>query len=225
MSSSPAQRRVVLVDDADNVLGEESVLESHLGPGKRHRAFTAVVLDSSGRILAGERADAKLLWPGHWDVTVASHPHPGEGYVAAGERRLSEELGATCPLTWAGRFAYDVPYADVGSENELCATLVGRLGPSAEPEPAPDEISRVRAWTAPDLLEELEQRSARYCPWLFLALLSIIRHADQLGPELREPLAPLLLAEADQRIRRALDPHFSGGEWTLVDAVGISEPQ
>lgn len=216
MSVPPLQRRVVLVDDDDNVLGEDSVLETHLGAGKRHRAFTAIVLDEQGRVIVAERAPDKLLWPGHWDATVASHPRPGEGYEDAGRRRLDEELGTSCPLVWCGRFAYDLPYGAVGSENEVCATLVGRLAPGARIAVDPAEVSALETPSVAELVERLEREPARYCPWLFPALLLVIAHADQLG-DLAEPLAPLLRAGVEARLRAALEVHFRTGGWTLVD--------
>jgi len=219
MTSESDQRRVVLVDGQDNALGVEGVLASHLLPGRKHRAFTAVVFDAAGRVLLAKRAAAKLLWPGYWDATVASHPRPESSYETEGERRLTEEIGVSCPLSYCGRFDYDLTFLDVGIESEVCATLVGRLADGSELAPDANEVADVRWLSLPDLIAELESSPEPYCPWLFLALVCIARNATLVPTQLRPALAPLFNAAIETRLRAALDAHFTSGSWRMLDSA------
>ena len=87
-----------------------------------HRAFTALLFDIDGRLVLTKRAKEKMLWPGDWDGTFASHPRESEGYVSSGERRMPEELGISGKLDYFHKFEYHVSYKDVGSENEICSS-------------------------------------------------------------------------------------------------------
>ncbi len=60
--------------------------------------------------------------------TVASHPRESETYVSSAERRMPEEIGINCKMNYVNKFEYHVPYKNVGSENEICGTLIGTVG-------------------------------------------------------------------------------------------------
>ena len=91
---------VILVDENDNPIGTEEKVKCHLPNGKLHRAFTALLFDKDGRLVLTKRAKEKMLWPGDWDGTFASHPRESEGYVSSGERRMPEELGINGKLDY-----------------------------------------------------------------------------------------------------------------------------
>ena len=74
---------VILVDGNDNPIGKEEKVKCHLPDGKLHRAFTALIFNKDGKLLLTKRSDSKMLWPGDWDGTVASHPREGETYVSS----------------------------------------------------------------------------------------------------------------------------------------------
>ena len=213
-----AQRRVVLVDGADRELGESEILDAHVLPGTKHRAFTALLFREDGALLLARRAAGKFLWAGHWDGTVASHPMPGEGYAAAGERRMPEELGIECALSEHGRFDYHMPYGEVGAENEVCATLVGLLPQDVELRPVAGEISEVRWITCEQMLAELSVAGSGYCPWLALALLCLAQERASLSPEQEVWLGPWCDAtsRAREAIEASLRADFPDQEWHLL---------
>ena len=64
---------VILVDEADNVIGEMEKMEAHK-KGVLHRAFSVFVLDSNNRLLLQQRALGKYHSPGLWTNTCCSHP-------------------------------------------------------------------------------------------------------------------------------------------------------
>jgi isopentenyl-diphosphate delta-isomerase len=207
----------VLVDADDKPLGVEAVLACHLSPGRKHRAFSAVVMDDQGRVLLARRAAGKMLWHGSWDATVASHPRPGEGYVEAAERRVREELGVACELHLLGRFDYRVDFGDVGTEDEVCAALVGRLAPGTEPRPDAAEIDGLRVLSADALVAELSHRPEDYCPWTYLALLCAGVGEDGLPPDLASDLCRWREPALRGALRGGLLTHLSDDAWRLLD--------
>ena len=146
---------VILVDQNDNPIGTEEKVKCHLPNGKLHRAFTALLFDIDGRLVLTKRAKGKMLWPGDWDGTFASHPRESEGYVSSGERRMPEELGINGKLDYFHKFEYHVPYKDVGSENEICGTLVGVIDKNTELKEIEGEIDEIKWISAKELIAEI----------------------------------------------------------------------
>jgi isopentenyl-diphosphate Delta-isomerase len=161
---------VILVDQNDNPIGKEDKVKCHLPNGKLHRAFTALIFNGEGKLLLTKRSESKMLWPNDWDGTVASHPRESETYVSSAERRMPEEIGTTCKMNYINKFEYHVPYKNVGSENEICGTLIGTVDSLDKSSLINDEISEIK-WINPDELKnELEQNGDAYCPWMVIAL-------------------------------------------------------
>jgi len=161
---------VILVDENDNPIGKEEKVKCHLPNGKLHRAFTALIFNGEGKLLLTKRSESKMLWPNEWDGTVASHPRESETYVSSAERRMPEEIGIDCKVSYVNKFEYHVPYKDIGSENEICGTLIGAIDSFDKSSLIKDEISEIK-WISPDELKnELEQNRDAYCPWMAIAL-------------------------------------------------------
>jgi len=161
---------VILVDENDNPIGKEEKVKCHLPNGKLHRAFTAMIFNNEGKLLLTKRSEGKMLWPNDWDGTVASHPRESETYASSAERRMPEEIGISCKMNYVNKFEYHVPYKDVGSENEICGTLIGTIDSFDESSMIKDEISEIK-WINPDELKnELEHNRDVYCPWMVIAL-------------------------------------------------------
>jgi len=161
---------VILVDENDNPIGKEEKVKCHLPNGKLHRAFTALIFNNEGKLLLTKRSEGKMLWPNDWDGTVASHPRESETYVSSAERRMPEEIGIACKMNYVNKFEYHVPYKNIGSENEICGTLIGTVDGFDKSSLIKDEISEIK-WISPDELKnELEQNRDAYCPWMAIAL-------------------------------------------------------
>ena len=161
---------VILVDENDNPIGKEEKVKCHLPNGKLHRAFTALIFNNEGKLLLTKRSEGKMLWPNDWDGTVASHPRESETYASSAERRMPEEIGISCKMNYVNKFEYHVPYKDIGSENEICGTLIGTIDSFDESSMIKDEISEIK-WINPDELKnELEHNRNVYCPWMIIAL-------------------------------------------------------
>lgn len=163
---------VVLVDEMDNEIGLKDKIEAHLGEGDLHRAFTTLVFNNKGETLVAKRSAEKMLWPLFWDNACASHPLENEGYEAAGERRLSEELGFTCKLEIVDRFNYKEKYMDIGSENEVCTILIGEYDGDIHPIPA--EVAEVKWMTIKDLIKDMADNPDIYTVWFKIVLNRLI---------------------------------------------------
>ncbi len=169
-SGDRMEEYVVLVDQNDIQIGKEDKVKCHLPNGKLHRAFTALIFNGDGKLLLTKRSEGKMLWPNDWDGTVASHPRESETYVSSAERRMPEEIGISCKMNYVNKFEYHVPYKDIGSENEICGTLIGTVDSFDNSRMIKDEISEVK-WINPDELKnELERNKDVYCPWMVIAL-------------------------------------------------------
>ncbi len=169
-SGDRMEEYVILVDQNDNPIGKEEKVKCHLPNGKLHRAFSALIFNGEGKLLLTKRSESKMLWPNDWDGTVASHPRESETYVSSAERRMPEEIGIDCKVSYVNKFEYHVPYKDIGSENEICGTLIGAIDSFDKSSLRKDEISEIK-WISPDELKnELEQNRDVYCPWMVIAL-------------------------------------------------------
>jgi len=169
-SGDRMEEYVILVDQNDNPIGKEDKVKCHLPNGKLHRAFSALIFNGEGKLLLTKRSEGKMLWPNNWDGTVASHPRESETYVSSAERRMPEEIGIDCKVSYVNKFEYHVLYKDIGSENEICGTLIGAIDSFDKSSLIKDEISEIK-WISPDELKnELEQNRDVYCPWMVIAL-------------------------------------------------------
>ena|SRR3989344_799012 len=79
---------VVVVNEKDEVIGTMPKEEAHKD-GTLHRIAVTYVENGKGEILVQNRAD------GYVDHSSAGHVDPGESYLEAAKRELSEELGVS----------------------------------------------------------------------------------------------------------------------------------
>ena len=159
---------LLIVDKNDKIIGYKSKKDCHGIPGVLHRAFSVFVFNSKGELLLQKRSSQKPLWPGIWANTCCSHPRQDESYVKAGERRLKEEFGFSCSLKMVDKFQYRAPYKDVGSENEMCAILVGEYNGKIKANPK--EIADWKWVDIDKLQDDFGKNPGRYVPWLKIGL-------------------------------------------------------
>ena len=215
-SGEKMEEYVILVDQDDNPIGKEDKVKCHLPNGKLHRAFTALIFNGDGKLLLTKRSKGKMLWPNDWDGTVASHPRESETYVSSAERRIPEEIGISCKMNYVNKFEYHVPYKDIGSENEICGTLIGTVDNFDNSCMIKDEISEVK-WINPDELKnELEQNSDTYCPCMVIALYFL---ADS-DPNTLDKFNSLITKWASDDLKRvyenAIKHYIPDNNWRLV---------
>jgi len=212
-----AEEYLILVDAKDSQIGTEEKVKCHLPKGILHRAFTALLFDRNGRLILTRRAKEKMLWPNDWDGTVASHPRESETYVSSGERRMPEELGIQCKLDYLFKFEYHVPYKDVGSENEICGTLIGVVDESAQFRQIEGEIDEIKSVSAKELLSELKINPKIYCPWMIIALELLDKSEKQMLEKYENILSAWMNGEMHEAYQQAIKVHLPDGDWRLVE--------
>lgn len=159
---------VELVDATGDAIGSCSVAEAHQAPGRLHRAFSVMLLDSEGRMLLQRRAAVKTRFALRWANSCCGHPAPGQDLIEAAQARMTDELGigAGIDLNDVGSFVYQASDAATGRvEYEWDHVLLGTVT-DAELDPDPAEVAEY-AWVAPaDLKSAMDSDPDTYTPWL-----------------------------------------------------------
>jgi len=161
------QDYVIVVNASDEEMGREEKLQAHRLP-VLHRAFSVFVLDERGAMLVQRRADGKYHSAGLWSNACCGHPRPGEQVIEAGERRLREEMGITCPLVPAGTVSYSIDVGDGLREDEFNHVLFGSFSGDARPDPS--EVSSWRWMTPATVQEALRETPSPFTRWFPVVL-------------------------------------------------------
>lgn len=205
------------MDKNDNPIGLEEKTKCHLPNGKLHRAFTALLFDKEGKLVLTRRSPSKMLWPGDWDGTVASHPRKNETYISSAERRMPEEIGISCKFDYLFKFEYHVPYKNIGSENEICGTLLGLIENSSKFNLVEDEISEIK-WISPkQLMDELQKNPEIYCPWMIIALYLLPNSEKSMLSKYKSIISKWTNPEMVKSLEEAIRYHLKDNNWRLVN--------
>lgn len=171
---SSASEALILVDDQDREIGSELKSLCHEGQGILHRAFSIFIFNQAGELLLQQRSESKPLWPLFWSNTCCSHPRLGETMDIAVSRRLKQELGFDCELTYLYKFRYQAPYGEIGAEHEYCWVFFGYYDG-----PVDANSSEIENWRFVDIKsldQELESQPGRFTPWFKLEWAHIQQH-------------------------------------------------
>ncbi|HEX9876917.1 MAG TPA: isopentenyl-diphosphate Delta-isomerase [Gammaproteobacteria bacterium] len=163
---SDSAEELILVDEQDREIGAKSKGECHAGLGILHRAFSIFVFNSRNELLLQKRSSEKPLWPNYWSNTCCSHPRVGETMDQAVKRRLAQELGIDCPLTYLYKFKYNAKYGSLGSEREFCWVYYGHH--EGDLDVNLNEVADWRFVDVESLDAELAASADRFTPWLRL---------------------------------------------------------
>jgi isopentenyl-diphosphate Delta-isomerase len=171
---------VELVDAGGAPIGSMTVEEAHQAPGRRHRAFSVFLRDSSGRVLLQQRAAGKTRFPLRWANTCCGHPLPGETVSVAAARRLVEEVGVGgVELNEIGVYSYYAEDPATGRvEYEYDHVLLGDLPSGRNLLPDPDEVADLRWVDLADLRVGLAVDPRSYAPWLAGVTDRLAEHLD-----------------------------------------------
>ena len=166
---------LTLVDENDNEIGRETREKCHLGKGKMHRAIAIFLFNNKNLMLIQQRSQKKLLWPGYWDCSVATHVYPHETYEDAAERGLKQELDISARAERILAFTYFAPFGN-HAENEYCALLTGRYDGVVTPNPS--EVSSFNYASLKELKKEMTRKSQVYTPWFKIALEKFLENSN-----------------------------------------------
>ncbi|SDS14989.1 isopentenyl-diphosphate delta-isomerase [Christiangramia echinicola] len=157
-----AEEKVILVNEKDEQVGLMEKIEAH-EKALLHRAFSVFVFNDKNELMIQQRALSKYHSPGLWTNTCCSHQREGESNIAAGKRRLQEEMGFTTNLKDTISFIYKAPFDNGLTEHEFDHILVGDF--EGQPDLNPDEVAAWKWVSLDDLKVDMKKNPHIYTEW------------------------------------------------------------
>lgn len=154
--------KIALVNENDEIIGHGEKLEVHQ-LGLLHRAYSIVVFNSKNQILIHQRTLHKYHSGGLWTNTCCGHPNENESMEAAVHRRLQEEMGFDCPLSFLYKFHYTAHFENGLIENEIDHVYVGVYDGVFEVNP--EEVSDFQWVSIGDVTIDAEVNPEKYTYW------------------------------------------------------------
>ena len=156
------EENVILVNENDEQIGLMPKLEAH-EKAILHRAFSVFVLNSKNEIMLQQRASQKYHSPLLWTNTCCSHQREGESNIAAGSRRLYEEMGFNTELKELFHFIYKAPFDNGLTEHELDHVMIGYF--NEEPKINPEEVEDWKWMKIEDVKIDMGNQPDLYTVW------------------------------------------------------------
>tara|TARA_B110000908_G_scaffold72439_1_gene87425 strand:+ start:2185 stop:2733 length:549 start_codon:yes stop_codon:yes gene_type:complete len=156
------EEQVILVDENDNQIGLMPKMEAH-EKAVLHRAFSVFIFNKKGDLMLQQRAAHKYHSPLLWTNTCCSHQRDGETNIAAGTRRLQEEMGFTTDLKEVFSFVYKAPFDNGLTEHELDHVMVGTF--EEKPEINIEEVENYKWMSLETVKNDIEATPDIYTAW------------------------------------------------------------
>ncbi|SKB61058.1 isopentenyl-diphosphate delta-isomerase [Salegentibacter holothuriorum] len=153
---------VVLVNEKGEQIGLMEKIEAH-EKALLHLAFSVFVFNEKNELMIQQRAHSKYHSPGLWTNTCCSHQREGESNVAAGKRRLHEEMGFSTELKEVMNFIYKAPFDNGLTEHEFDYILIGNY--EDDPKPNPDEVANWKWMSLGEIKSDMEVNPGVYTEW------------------------------------------------------------
>lgn len=130
---------------------------------------------------------------------------------------MPEELGIKGKLDYLHKFEYHVPYKDVGSENEICGTLIGIIDKSTELKEIEGEIDEIKWISSSQLLSEIKTNPEIYCPWMLIALELLDKSDKSMLKKHENVLSTWITNDVHEGLQNAIKIHLPQEKWRLVN--------
>ncbi len=156
------EEQVILVNTQDEVIGYAPKMAAHK-QALLHRAFSVFIFNNYGELLMQQRASHKYHSPKLWTNTVCSHQRKGESNLAAGKRRLKEEMGLSANLQELFHFIYKAPFDNGLTEHELDHVMIGFS--NMQPQINPEEVMDFRWMSLSQIAQEIAEKPDNYTEW------------------------------------------------------------
>jgi len=167
---------VVLVNEKDEKVGLMPKMEAH-EKALLHRAFSVFVFNDENELLLQQRALDKYHSPGLWTNTCCSHQRDGESNIAAGKRRLIEEMGFVTNLKEVMSFIYKASFDNGLTEHEFDHIMVGTFNGS--PKINPKEVANWKWMPLEDVKNDIEKNPENYTAWFRIIFEKFYQHLAQ----------------------------------------------
>jgi isopentenyl-diphosphate delta-isomerase len=159
------EEQVILVDAQDNPIGLMPKMEAHK-KGVLHRAFSVFILNTNNELMLQQRALHKYHSPGLWTNTCCSHQREGESNIAAGKRRLQEEMGVEAELHEITSFIYKASFDNGLTEHELDHIMIGHY--DGLPNINSDEVASWKWMPIEAVRDDINQHPEKYTAWFII---------------------------------------------------------
>lgn len=156
------EEQVILVNDKDEQIGLMPKQEAH-EKAILHRAFSVFIFNDKNELMLQQRALTKYHSPGLWTNTCCSHQRDGESSLAAGKRRLEEEMGFVTDLKETTSFIYKAAFDNGLTEHEFDHILVGNY--NDEPVINMDEVASWKWMPISAIEKDIVERPDQYTAW------------------------------------------------------------
>jgi isopentenyl-diphosphate Delta-isomerase len=175
------ENKVILVDENDIQTGIAEKLEVH-EKALLHRAVSVFLINSPGDWILQKRAFDKYHSNGLWTNACCTHPQPGESVFEAAKRRLREEMGINCTVTWLFSFMYKEKLDNGLTENELDHVFFGIT--DNEPVINTSEVEEWKKISYADLGIDIAGNPEKYTFWFREIYERVNRQIDKIRNDL-----------------------------------------
>lgn len=169
------EEQVILVDTADVAIGVMGKLAAHQ-EGALHRAFSIFLFNSNGELLMQQRALNKYHSAGKWTNTCCSHPRPNELTLDAAKRRLQEEMGLDCDLTYGFNFLYKAAFTNDLIEHEFDHVFFGVS--DENPMINEEEVASYKYVKLAELKKDIIANADDYTAWLKVCFDKVLAYRE-----------------------------------------------
>lgn len=156
------QEQVILVNENDEPIGSMEKIEAH-EKALLHRAFSVFILNDKNEVMLQQRAASKYHSPLLWTNTCCSHQRAGETNIAAGKRRLLEEMGFQVDLKELFSFIYKAPFDNGLTEHELDHVMVGYS--NQDPNINREEVEAWKWMSLEAIKHDMKDHPESYTAW------------------------------------------------------------
>lgn len=156
------QEQVILVNENDEPIGSMEKIEAH-EKALLHRAFSVFILNDKNEVMLQQRAASKYHSPLLWTNTCCSHQRAGETNIAAGKRRLQEEMGFQVDLKELFSFIYKAPFDNGLTEHELDHVMVGYS--NQDPNINREEVEAWKWMSLEAIKHDMKDHPESYTAW------------------------------------------------------------
>ena len=163
------EKKVILVNRKDEILGIADLALAHQNPPKLHRAVSVLLKNKKGELLLQQRSKFKSLWPLYWSNTSCTNVRPGETTLAAAQRSLWRELKLKAKLKYQKKFIYRAKYDRRHSEYEVDYVFTGVV--AGKPRANKKEVADWRFIGPGEVKKLLRVRLEQFTPWFKLGII------------------------------------------------------
>lgn len=169
------EEHVILVNENDEQIGTMPKMEAH-EKALLHRAFSVFVFNDKNELMLQQRAKYKYHSPLLWTNTCCSHQREGETNLAAGQRRLQEEMGFVTELTETISFIYKAPFDNGLTEHEFDHVLIGDY--NDEPFINPEEVEDWKWMPLEAVKVDIQIHPELYTEWFKIIFDKFYQHIN-----------------------------------------------